>query len=415
MASPIQPAVYQPWNNKPRPQLGGGVQPAPWADPMPQNPYGSPRTAAPHQGLLEPEGDSMLPYGPPIAEVPEQGLLEPTMWQDIAMDGMGSLTGGTSKMQDQLDATNALLGGGIFDNFLGGGIGDLFRTGGEYMLGQKNIDDLQNLGREKQEQFGLLADKAQTGTEFKPYTVTSGLANVGTTAEGGYGINLSPEQEALQQQLMGQAAGLFGQVGQDPAAQQAAIYEQIRATQRPEEERNRLATEERMLSQGRLGIQSNAYGGASPELLAQETARQEAMGRATLAARGQALAEQQQALLGGQGLLEAGYSPQEQALAMLQGSAVPAGYADVGRRTGTELGSQLQQSGLEGRMQSEDMANQLRLGQQQALLEGLFGQQLSAQDKLRAAELGLGEAFGNESGLFGQVGGWLGSLFGGKG
>lgn len=305
--------------------------------------------------------------------------------------------------------------GGFFDNFLGGGIGDLFRTGGEYMLGQKNIDDLQNLGREKQEQFGLLADKAQTGTEFKPYTVTSGLANVGTTAEGGYGINLSPEQEALQQQLMGQAAGLFGQVGQDPAAQQAAIYEQIRATQRPEEERNRLATEERMLSQGRLGIQSNAYGGASPELLAQETARQEAMGRANVGARQQALAEQQQALLGGQGLLEAGYSPQEQALAMLQGSAVPAGYADVGRRTGTQLGSQLQQSGLEGRMQSEDMANQLRLGQQQALLEGLFGQKLSAQDKLRAAELGLGKAFGNESGLFGQVGGWLESLFGGGG
>jgi hypothetical protein len=311
-------------------------------------------------------------------------------------------------MQDQLDATNALLGGSIFDNFLGSGIGDLFRTGGEYMLGQKNIDDLQNFGREKQEQFGLLADKAQTGTEFKPYTVTSGLANVGTTAEGGYGINLSPEQEALQQQLMGQAAGLFGQVGQDPAAQQAAIYEQIRATQRPEEERNRLATEERMLSQGRLGIQSNAYGGASPELLAQETARQEAMGRANVGARQQALAEQQQALLGGQGLLEAGYSPQEQALAMLQGSAVPAGYADIGRREGVELGSQLQQSGLEGRMQSEDMANQLRLGQQQSLLEGLFGQQLSAQDKLRAAELGMGAVFGeDDNGLMG----WLAGLF----
>ena len=298
--------------------------------------------------------------------------------------------------------------GGIFDNFLGSGIGDLFRTGGEYMLGQKNIDDLQNFGREKQEQFGLLADKAQTGTEFKPYTVTSGLANVGTTAEGGYGINLSPEQEALQQQLMGQAAGLFGQVGQDPAAQQAAIYEQIRATQRPEEERNRLATEERMLSQGRLGIQSNAYGGASPELLAQETARQEAMGRANVGARQQALAEQQQALLGGQGLLQAGYSPQEQALAMLQGSAVPAGYADIGRREGVELGSQLQQSGLEGRMQSEDMANQLRLGQQQSLLEGLFGQQLSAQDKLRAAELGMGAVFGeDDNGLMG----WLAGLF----
>ena len=252
-------------------------------------------------------------------------------------------------------------------------LGDLFQGAGSYYLGQENIEGAQQLGRDTQAGADLLAEQARLGTEFKPYTVTSGLGNVGTTAEGGFNLNLSPEQEALQSQLMGQAAGLFGQVGQDPAAQQAAIYEQLRATQRPEEQRQRLATEERMLSQGRLGMQSSAYGGASPELLAQETARQEAMGRANIGARQQALAEQQQALAGGQGLLQAGYSPQDRALAMLQGSAVPAGYADVGRRTGTNLWSQLQQSGLEGRMQSEDMANQLRLSLQKGLLGGLTG------------------------------------------
>ena len=413
MASPIQPAVYQPYANN------AGFPSTPSVQPYDDSGPYDPRQTVMNSMSDMPTNPIMRsdPYGPVRYDAqPNQELMNALMGGDITMNNMGFGTGaGTGAGQQVMGfGTGAGTGagqqamGGFFDDFLGGGLGDLFRTGGEYILGQKNIDDLQNLGREKQEQFGLLADKAQTGTEFKPYTVTSGLANVGTTAEGGYGINLSPEQEALQQQLMGQAAGLFGQVGQDPAAQQAAIYEQIRATQRPEEERNRLATEERMLSQGRLGIQSNAYGGASPELLAQETARQEAMGRANLGARGQALAEQQQALLGGQGLLEAGYSPQEQALAMLQGSAVPAGYADVGRRTGTELGSQLQQSGLEGRMQSEDMANQLRLGQQQSLLEGLFGQQLSAQDKLRAAELGMGAVFGeDDNGLMG----WLAGLF----
>ena len=253
------------------------------------------------------------------------------------------------------------------------GLGGLLGGAGSYYLGKENIADAKQLGLDNQAASNLLAEQARAGSEFKPYTVTSGLGNIGTTAEGGFNLNLSPEQEALQSQLMGQAAGLFGQVGQDPAAQQAAIYEQLRATQRPEEERQRLATEERMLSQGRLGMQSSAYGGASPELLAQETARQEAMGRANIGARQQALAEQQQALAGGQGLLQAGYSPQDRALAMLQGSAVPAGYADVGRRTGTNLWSQLQQSGLEGRMQSEDMANQLRLSLQKGLLGGLTG------------------------------------------
>mgnify|MGYP000470828553 FL=1 len=168
----------------------------------------------------------------------------------------------------------------------------LFNLGGNYYLGDANIKRLQELGQETQTGMYAIGNEALDKATFKPYTVTSGLGNVGTTAEGGFNINLSPEQEALQSQLMGQAQGLFGQVGQDPAAQQAAIYEQLRATQRPEEQRQRLATEERMLSQGRLGMQSSAYGGASPELLAQETARQEAMGRANVGARQQALAEQ---------------------------------------------------------------------------------------------------------------------------
>jgi hypothetical protein len=95
--------------------------------------------------------------------------------------------------------------------------------------------------------------------------------------------------------LMGQAQNLFGQVGQDPAAQQAAIYEQIRATQMPEEERQRLAMQENLFASGRGGLQTAQYGG-SPEQFAYEKARQEAMAGASLGARQQAMAEQQQAL-----------------------------------------------------------------------------------------------------------------------
>mgnify|MGYP000265241859 FL=1 len=267
------------------------------------------------------------------------------------------------------------------------GLGGLLGGAGSYYLGKENIAGAKQLGLDTQAGADLLAEQARAGTEFKPYTVTSGLGNVGTTAEGGFNINLSPEQEALQSQLMGQAAGLFGQVGQDPAAQQAAIYEQLRATQRPEEQRQRLATEERMLSQGRLGMQSSAYGGASPELLAQETARQEAMGRANIGARQQALSEQQQALAGGQGLLNAGYSPQQQALAMLQSSSVPAGFADIGRRSGTEFSSQLGLGGLESRLGAEDLANRLQLQQGQGALDTIFGQQATPLEQAQIAEI----------------------------
>ena len=293
--------------------------------------------------------------------------------------------------------------GGIAD-FLGrSDVNQALRTGGEYFLGREAIGDVQALGRQAQERSTALAEQGRAGAEFKPYTVTSGLANIATTPEGGFGINLSPEQQALQAQLQGQAAGLFGQVGQDPAAQQAAIFEQIRAVQRPEEERQRLALEERLLSQGRLGLSSAAYGGASPELLAQETARQEAMARASLGARTQALTEQQQALAGATGLLEAGYQPQREALGLLQTSAVPAGFADVGRRTGAQLQSQVGRVGLETALNYENLANQLRLAQQQQLVGGLLGQQPTYAEQLQAKELGI--KLGQDSGLFGNLSG----------
>jgi len=279
-------------------------------------------------------------------------------------------------------ATNAVNNMAPAASTSGFDLGGLLRAGGEFYLGQENIEGAQRLGRETQAGALALAEQAKAGTEFRPYTVTSGLANIATTPEGGFGIGLSPEQEALQQQIMGQAGGFFSQLQADPSAVQADIYESIRATQRPEEERQRLALEERMLSQGRLGLSSAAYGGSSPELLAQETARQEAMARANLGARQQAMAEQQQAAGIAGGLLGAGYMPQDKALGMLTASQVPAGYADIGRRTGAELASQLGLGGLESRLQAEDLANRLQLQQGTSILDSLLGREATMQEQL---------------------------------
>jgi hypothetical protein len=303
--------------------------------------------------------------------------------------------------------SNGLMG------FLGGTGQDLLETGARYYLSGENIDQTQQLGRDQQAATTQLAEQVGTAAQFKPYTVTGSLAGVSATPEGGLTVGLSPEQQALQTQLMGQAAGLFGQVGQDPAAQQASIFEQIRATQRPEEQRQRLALEERMLSQGRLGLSSAAYGGSSPELLAQETARQEAMSRANLGARQQALAEQQQSLIGAQGLLGAGYMPQEQALGLFGAAGTPASLAARGQQTGAQYGAELGLGGIEARLQAEDLANQLRLQQQSALLGGLFGREATLQEQIAAAALGQPNIASGESGLLSQGLNWLSGQFGG--
>ena len=224
------------------------------------------------------------------------------------------------------------------------------------------------------------------------------------------GIGQDPRQQAL----LAQAEEALGRAAVDPSQAQADIYGQMRAAQRPEEERQRLALEERMLAQGRLGLSSAAYGGASPELLAQETARQEAMARANVSARQQAMQEQQQAygqgigLLGqaaglraqdlaeATGLLGAGYTPEQRELARagaLFGAGMTQEQADLARAGTLQSASYLPQQ------QDLAMAQGLMgLGytpQQQALATLGYGIDLS---KIPAA----GQVAGAE--FFGQMG-----------
>ena len=283
----------------------------------------------------------------------------------------------------------AVTGGAVLSGLLTGNLGDALRGAGEYYLGQEGVEGAYQTGVTGLEMAQQLGQQAAEAAQFKPYTVTSNLARIGTDPSGGFTTQLSPEQQALQNQIMGQAGGFFSQLQADPAAVQADIYESIRATQRPEEERQRLALEERMLSQGRLGLSSAAYGGASPELLAMETARQEAMARANLGARQQALAEQQQAAGIAGGLLSTGYMPQQQALALLEASRIPTQLQQTGQLAGAELQSQLGGRGIESYMQGADLANRLQLQQQQGLLTSLLGRQPTIQEQLMSQYLGV--------------------------
>ena len=465
-----------------------------------------PRPTVRSQGNFSNTGfDTTLPTQTPVSTT---GLNLTNLPSAPSTPSAGEVAGGA--------ALAGLLSGGIdLQNVLG--------TAGQAYLGEQAVSAPYEIGRAGLELAEQVGQRGVEATEFKPYTVTSNLARVGTDPSGGFTTQLSPEQQALQNQIMAQAGtflgqtgaidpslaaqrgavgGLFGQtLGQygqptglegitqagltgaqaqlgavgrpadiealraqyaglagaageglltSPEAKQAEIFEAIRATQRPEEERQRLALEERMLSQGRLGLSSAAYGGASPELLAQETARQEAMARAGLSARQQAMSEQQQELaratgltglasglagtsseletagigrgttlanlglagtqagralqqqdlanilnlqqadigaaqaqqllqqgaLGlGTGLLGAGYMPQQQALALLEASRIPAQLQQTGQLAGAELQSQLGGRGIESLLQGTQLSQEAQLAMNQSLMQALAGRQ----------------------------------------
>lgn len=254
---------------------------------------------------------------------------------------------------------------GIFDGLIEGGTA--------YYAGKEGITDAEAAG-----QAGLgvgqeIGTTAAGMAEFKPYTVTSGLATGATTAEGGLDLTLSPEEQARQNQYLGQSQSMFGGLTGDVAGGSQAIYEQMRAAQRPEEERDRMRMQEGLFASGRGGLQSGMYGGGNAETFGFEQARQEAMLNSQLAARQQFGLEQQNMLQSAQGLQTAGYNPQEQAIGLFGASNAPASYADAARRQQGSLYGQASLGGLESFMEGQKQANELRQIQMGGMMNAVSG------------------------------------------
>ena len=314
----------------------------------------------------------------------------------------------TSGPSDTVAYGGALLGG-----LLGNDLSGALQAAGGYYAGQQGIEGAMATGQAGLGLGEAMGKRAYDQSQFRPFGVTSNLANVQTTAEGGVNLNLSPEQQAMQQQLLGQSRGLFSQVGADPAAAQSALYEQIRATQQPEEERQRLQMQENLFSSGRGGVQTAMYGG-TPEQMAYEKARQESMLNANLAARTQSQAEQLQAgQLGGM-LQQAGYDPQRQAIDLFGASSVPSQLAQRGQEGANQLQAKAGGLGLESYMQGANMANLLQQQQLQGLMTGAVGKPLTAQEQLMNAMIGRlgGTPIEAGGGLFGGVIDWGKELLG---
>ena len=405
---------------------------------------------------------------------------------------------------------------GMLGNTLSGGL--------NYLAGQDAMGNIEQAGQTALDMSAGLGDRAMADSSFKPFTVTSNIANTTTTPEGGINIGLDPQQQSLQNNLFGQAGNLSGQLGgtagqqqqfqnvgsqalggasqfleqsqqydpsiagqreaiggmfgqqlanqggpanldalqqqfaglagqagqglyQDPASREQDIYDRIRATQQPEEERNALALRDSLFAQGRGGVQTSQYGG-TPEQLAMAKAQAEAQNSASLSSIQQAQSEQQQqfgqfgalagqagslagtsaglgaqsqqqllqlqgadqqaalqqqalqsgnqqlgagmfglgqAALGAnaqlqgadlqnmQAMMQAGYAPNQQALAELAASTNIANIAGTGQRTGAELASQLGSQGLQAYMQSLQLGNDARAIQNSEYMQLLSG------------------------------------------
>jgi hypothetical protein len=208
----------------------------------------------------------------------------------------------------------------------------------------------------------------------------------GQLASRGLGLGMAgldtqapADVEALRRQYSGLAGQAAGNVLAPQAGREADVFERIRATQRPEEERQRLQLEERLAQQGRLGVRTSMFGG-TPEQLALSKAQEEAQNSASLAAMQQAQAERQQALgtaqtLGGMASQQAGLSSQLQSQAQQRAAQL------------SQLGLSAEQ--LQAQLEQEGFGRQMQLGQ-----AGMQAQQSQAQLEAQrmSQQLKLGQA-----------------------
>jgi hypothetical protein len=236
--------------------------------------------------------------------------------------------------------------------------------------------------------------------QFQPFTITStpGLGQA-TVSREGIGLTSGPQQEAITQQaFQGAQTALQGLLA-PRAEREAQILAQLEAARAPLREREMLAEEQRLLSQGRLGTQSSMFGGTTPETFARLQAIEEQRSRDALAAMTQAGTEQTQQSQLLSSLLDTAYTPQTQALNLLAGSVAPQQIAQAGRLSGAEalkaaIGPVAQATTFGEQLASDYAAQQLQG------LTGLLGPTIqTAGQALGTSDIarGIGEAV--ESGL----------------
>ena len=212
----------------------------------------------------------------------------------------------------------------ILERLLGGA-----GTAAGLALAAKGYEDVGDIGREAFERMSTgftddsgqftpgLAGMLEERFKFQPYTVTTatggqfGMTQDPATGQMTYDIQTSPDEQNLQKEQLRRAESFFNLAETGTTQREQDIYNRMRAAQAPEEERQRLALEQRLANQGRLGVRTSMFGG-TPEQLALAQAQEEAKNKAMLTALEFAGQEQQRQAQLGTGMLAAGYVPQAQ-------------------------------------------------------------------------------------------------------
>lgn len=249
-------------------------------------------------------------------------------------------------------------------------------TAGQYEILQNAKGQAGQVPQQVKQGMQDVSGMAREYTQFKPFTVTTPSGSTTTFGSNGMSMGLGQQQQQtvdnLQQQVLSQS-GMIGQVTPEQ------LMSQMQALRAPGQEREQLGLENRLAAQGRLGVQTAAYGG-TPEQLAMQQAQQQQMSADALASIQGARNLQTQDINNLTGMMNASYIPQNQALAALN-PALSAQQIGAGlNQTQANLIGQLGQQYLGETGKAGQLQGQLSIEQSNALLQNLLGNTMGTAD-----------------------------------
>jgi hypothetical protein len=211
------------------------------------------------------------------------------------------------------------------------------------------------------DQYESLTSDLIDRTDFTGFSVGGYGGGGSVDTDGNVTMSLNDEQQALADALHGYAGDFFGSAAGDQTLREENMYDKIRATQTPEEERQYHALESRLAAQGRLGLGSDMYG-SSPEMLGYNKARGENMNEASLAAIEQARLQQLQDANIGTQFQTNSWMPQAQLMNLMNTGFQGAGLEQAGNLAGAGFQAQLGSDAIRGGVNAEKIRADIMMG-----------------------------------------------------
>jgi len=219
----------------------------------------------------------------------------------------------------------------------------------------------------------LIADTERRGT-FRPFTVTTDLATTATTPEGGFGVTLGQTPRDIQDQALTQALTGIQGLGASRSQREQEIFDRLEAIRQPQRNRELQGLLNAENAAGRLGLGLDAYGGGNPNLFGRQQVIEEQRARDALTAIEAARQERADDLALTQGLLQAGYGPQGQALDALTAGSNVARFPTALQQDVITSAANTGRTSIENLIKANQAANDLRLSRDEQILQGLFGE-----------------------------------------